>query len=193
MVSKHGRASAVASGGETYAYDAEGDRVEVNGPSVTDYIYFGGKPVATVDKSGNYTDLIYAGGALIAEAAGTETAAPTYRVTDMLGSFVGYGAGSGALSGATDYSPYGDVFSGANADMFGFTGLQWDGTTALWHAQARQFSPQQGRWMTPDPYTGSYDWSDPQSLNRYAVPRQNSIRAQNGSGFEVRNSCERDL
>ena len=36
------------------------------------------------------------------------------------------------------------------------------------HAQFRQYSFLQGRWLAPDPSMGSYDLSNPQSLNRYA-------------------------
>jgi RHS repeat-associated protein len=157
-----GMLSSVAGGQETYVYDAEGNRVEVNGATVTDTIYFGGVPVAMLT-GGAYTDMIYAGSSLIAEANGTGT---TYRLTDSIGSLAGNPSGSG-LNGAVNYAPYGQLFSGSPTDSFGFTGLQWDPTTATNHATYRQFSPQQGRWQSPDPYPGSYNWADPQSLNRY--------------------------
>ncbi len=152
----NGMLSSVAGGQETYTYDAEGNRVEVKGTSTTDFIYFGGRSIALLN-GGSYTDLIYAGGGLIAEVAGTQTAAPTYRTTDNLWSLT-----------TVNYAPYGQVFSGSTSDPFGFTALKWDATTALWHTTARQYSSQQGRWMSPDPYEGSYNWEDPQSLNRYA-------------------------
>jgi hypothetical protein len=34
------------------------------------------------------------------------------------------------------------------------------------HAQFRQYSFLQGRWLAPDPYMGSYDPTNPQSMNR---------------------------
>jgi RHS repeat-associated protein len=163
-----GRLSSVQSGAETYVYDPQGNRVEVHGSTVSDNIYFGDVPIAILT-NGTYSDLIYANGTLIAEVAGTQSANPTYRATDFLGSLTGDAPSSGALSAATDYAPYGQLFVGSSgSDSFGFTGLQWDSTTALWHAGFRQYSAQQGRWMTPDPYNGSYNWADPQSLNRYA-------------------------
>jgi len=137
-------------------YDAEGNRVEVHGSTVTDYIYFGGAPIAMLSSSGAYTDLIYGGGSLIAEVGGTQNAVPAYRITDNLGSL-----------GSVNYSPYGQIFSGSTSDTYGFTGLQSDPTTALYHATFRQYSIQQGRWQSPDPSAGSYDWANPQSLNRY--------------------------
>lgn len=152
---------------ESYVYDAQANRVEVHGPTITDYVYFGGRPVAILS-GGVYTDLIYAGSTLLAEVAGTQSAAPTYRVTDHLQGLGGSLQSASSLSNAVDYAPYGQQFSGTTSDPFGFAGLQWDPTTFTYHATARQFSIAQGRWQSPDLYEGSYDWSDPQSLNRYA-------------------------
>jgi RHS repeat-associated protein len=152
---------------ETYTYDTDGNRVEVKGSTTTDFIYFDGLPISMLS-GGNYTDLIYAGGTLIAEVGGTASSSPTYRATDNLASLAGFTPNPGPITGAVNYAPYGQLFTGSTTDAFGFTGLEWDPTTALWHAAARQFSPQQGRWMSPDPYEGSYNWADPQSLNRYA-------------------------
>jgi len=166
----NGLLSSVAGGAETYVYDPQGQRVEVHGSTVTDFIYFGGVPI-TMLSGGSYTDLIYAGGALIAEVGGTQSAVPVYRMTDNLGSLTG-----------VNYAPYGQIFSGSTSDPFGFTGLQSDPTTALWHATFRQFSPQQGRWQSPDPYPGSYNWADPQSLNRYAYVNGRPMTLTDPSG-----------
>jgi hypothetical protein len=47
---------------------------------------------------------------------------------------------------------------------------------------ARQFSPQQGRWQSPDLFAGSYNWADPQSLNRYAYVNDRPMWATDPSG-----------
>ena len=106
--------------------------MEVYGSTVTDTIYFGGAPIATLT-GGAYTDFIYAGGLLIAEIGGTQTAVPTYRVTDNLGSLGGSLATASAITGPMNYAPYGQWFLGSTSDSFGFTGLQWDATTATNH------------------------------------------------------------
>ena len=152
----NGMLSTVAGTAETYVYDAQGNRVEVHGSTITDTVYFGGTPVALLT-SGAYTDLIYAGGTLIAEVGGTQSAVPTYRVTDNLDTLGGSLSNTGTLSGAVNYTPYGQLFTGSTTDAFGFTGLQWDPTTAMNHAMARQFSIQQSRWQSPDPFSGSYN------------------------------------
>jgi len=45
-------------------------------------------------------------------------------------------------------------------------------------------SPQQGRWQSPDPYRGSYNWADPQSLNRYAYVLNNPLQFTDPTGLE---------
>ena len=127
-----------------------------------------------LSSGGAYTDLIYASGSLIAEVGGTQNAVPTYRITDNLGSL-----------GSVNYSPYGQIFSGSTSDPFGFTGLQSDPTTALYHATFRQYSIQQGRWQSPDPYAGSYNWADPQSLNRYAYVNGRAMAFTDPSGKDA--------
>ena len=65
------------------------------------------------------------------------------------------------------FAPFGQTVSGSTSDRFRFTGLEFDTFTGLDHATARQSHPNQGRWISPDPFTASYNWADPQSLNRY--------------------------
>jgi RHS repeat-associated protein len=43
------------------------------------------------------------------------------------------------------------------------------------HAQFRDYSLIQGRWLSPDPYDGSYDFTNPQSLNRYSYSLNNPL------------------
>jgi RHS repeat-associated protein len=163
----NGMLSSVAGGQETYSYDAQGNRVEVHGSTVTDTIYFGGAPVAVLT-GGAYVDLISQGGTLFAEVGGTQNAVVGYRVTDNLGTLGGSLTSGGAFVNPVNYAPYGEQFSGTTPDSYGFTSMWWDPTTATNHATARQFSIQQSRWQSPDPFSGSYNWGDPQSLNRYA-------------------------
>jgi len=165
----NGMLSSWANGAETYVYSALGNRAEVNdGSTKTDYVYFNGVPIASVT-NGSYTnDLIYADGEIIAEVGSSQSASPVYRAVDFIESFGGDVPNSGALINSVDYAPYGQLFAGSQADPFGFTGLLWDSNPGLWHAEAREYSPEQGRWQTPDSYDGSYNWYDPQSLNRYA-------------------------
>lgn len=178
----NGMLTSVASGAETYVYDAQEQRVQVSGAATTEYVYFGGMPLATLGSSG-WTDFIYGGNSLIAEVAGSQTAQPIYRVTDSIGSLQGDAPDTGPIANAVNYTPYGRLFSGSTADPVQFANFPWDSTTALWHAGYRQFSLQQGRWMSPDPFKGSYDLENPQSLSRYAYVNGNPLASVDPSGL----------
>lgn len=68
--------------------------------------------------------------------------------------------------------PFGDgaanVSGGQDNTFDGYTGLWNGGSSATNHAQFREYWNVAGRWLQPDPYSGSYDFRDPQSLNRYS-------------------------
>jgi len=188
----NGMLSSVAGGQETYTYEAQGNRAEVNGATKTDYVYFNGVPIAMLN-GGFYTDLIYAGNTPVAAYvdANTSSGYPMYQITDQEGTLVG--EGPNGMINWVNYMPYGQTLSGSTTSPYSFDGLQnsytfaglgWDPTTSMWHAMARQFSPQQGRWMSPDPYAGSYDWTDPQSLNRYAYVGGRPMYAIDQSGLD---------
>jgi hypothetical protein len=42
-----------------------------------------------------------------------------------------------------------------------------------------------GRWMSPDPYDGSYDVTNPQSLNRYSYALNNPLTFTDPSGQDI--------
>ena len=51
------------------------------------------------------------------------------------------------------------------------------------HAQFRSYSFGQGRWLSPDPYDGSYDITNPQSFNRYAYVLNNPLTLTDPTGL----------
>ena len=88
-------------------------------------------------------------------------------------------AANGLAEAVLHYLPYGD-FSGWNGTPLNppaFAGMDeeyYNGAdSGTDHAQFRQYYDWQGRWMSPDPYSGSYDFSNPQSLNRYTYAMNN--------------------
>jgi len=169
-------------GGATYVYDADGNRVATQGVGVADTIYFGGVPVARYS-AGSWTDLVYGPQGLIAEIPGTENGSPTYRVTDHLGTNVGSLLADGTFTNPLDHTPFGQVFSGSTDDPYQYTGLERDRETNLDHAQFRQYSSTMGRWYAPDPYNGSMDLANPQSLNRYSYVLNNPLMYVDPSGL----------
>jgi RHS repeat-associated protein len=100
---------------------------------------------------------------------GTERMATTYN---------------GAVEGTFQSYVFGDgfTFTGSDNDYYHFAGLDKDYYSNTDHAQFRQYSNTEGRWMSMDPYSGSYDFNDPQSLNRYIYARNNPVVFTDPSG-----------
>lgn len=174
-----------ASSGASYTYDAADERVEkTSGSYPTETIYFNGAPVALLDPStGTYTDLIYANGQMIAEVPGTQTAVPTYRASDHLGSLALQTDNSGNVTGSSAFLPFGQTLHSNANDSFEFTGLPQDTENSSYRAGFRNFSYEQGRWLSPDPYNGSYDITNPQSFNRYGYVLNNPLAFTDPSGL----------
>jgi RHS repeat-associated protein len=60
------------------------------------------------------------------------------------------------------------------------------------HAQFRQHYNTWGRWMSPDPYSGSYDPTNPQSFNRYSYVTNNPLAHVDPSGLDDDPDCGDD-
>jgi RHS repeat-associated protein len=73
--------------------------------------------------------------------------------------------------------------SNSNESYFDFATLDHDTESNTDHAQFRQYSPTQGRWLSPDPYDGSYDFTNPQSFNRYAYVYNNPLTFTDPTGL----------
>jgi RHS repeat-associated protein len=93
---------------------------------------------------------------------------------------------NGSVAGTFTSLPFGDAqttASGSDLDPYHFAMLDYDSETATDHAQFRQYENVQGRWMSPDPYSGSYDFSNPQSLNRYSYVLNNPLASVDPIGL----------
>jgi RHS repeat-associated protein len=171
-----------------YLYDARNRRVQVQtAAATTDYRYdFAGRrisswlnPTAANPLGTGVEGRLYWGGQQIAFRAGDGTTyfehqdwTGTERLrTNYLG------------QAAQRYSslPWGDDSSAAiggdgdNQDNAIFAGLDLDTESGTGHAQFRNYSQTQGRWLAPDPYDGSYDITNPQSFSRYAYALNNPL------------------
>jgi RHS repeat-associated protein len=71
---------------------------------------------------------------------------------------------------------------------FGFTGHEHDGK--LVNMKGREYDPQLGRFLTPDPYVSSPLYS--QSLNRYSYVLNNPLSLIDPTGFEECSICNFD-
>ncbi len=130
-----------ASSGAQYVYDALNQRVEKTVGSVaTEYVYFQGRVLAELNPGTSaWTDMIYAGGAMIAEVAGNQTATPVYRLLDHLGSLAMTTDNSGNVTGANVFLPFGQLVSSTTNDAFQFTGLEQDTENSSDHKPERCF------------------------------------------------------
>jgi len=158
--------------------------VKTGGSNPGEVIYFNGKPIALHNPtSGAWTDLVWAGNNLLAEVPGSQTATPVYRLLDHEGSLVATTDGSGNVTGTNLMMPYGETLSSNTNDSYAFAGLyqdtEYDGDDA-WY---RNYSTEQSRWLTPDPYNGSYDLNNPQSFNRYSYVNGNPLGYTDPSGL----------
>jgi RHS repeat-associated protein len=92
---------------------------------------------------------------------------------------------TGAVQETVTSLPFGDGYSytGADGDWSDFAGMDGDTESNTEHAQFRQYSQNQGRWFSPDPYYGSYDFTNPQSFNRYAYALNNPVSNIDPSGL----------
>jgi len=171
----------------TYVYDALGHRVQTvvgsantelvfnpagqrvstwngaTGAQIQGQYYWGGKPVA-----------FYKGGQTYFQHQdweGTERLRTTYN---------------GGVEGSFTSLPFGDgltTASGSDNDAYHYGMLDHDYESDTEHAQFRQYNSAQGHWLSPDPYQGSYDPSNPQSFNRYGYAINNPLSAVDPSGL----------
>jgi RHS repeat-associated protein len=158
-----------SSGSQEFVFNSSGQRVSVWNPAtqteVESQFYWGGTPIAFYTPASGQVYFQHQ------DWVGTERARTTYN---------------GAIAGRFLSLPFGDNFTvaaGTDADANHFAGLDQDSSSSTSHAQFRQYSNTQGRWMSPDPYYGSYDLSNPQSLNRYAYVLNSPLSLFDHSGL----------
>jgi RHS repeat-associated protein len=98
---------------------------------------------------------------------------------------------AGTVDGSFTSLPFGDNFavSGSDYDQYHFAQLDYDSESLTDHAQFRQYSPAQGRWMSPDPYNGSMDINYPQTFNRYSYVGNMPLSFTDPSGLA---QCDRE-
>lgn len=125
---------------------------DTSGNTVNEYVFFDGMRVARRDSSGNV--YYYFGNVLGSAAITTAT---------------------GSLCYDADFYPFGGeiTFTNTCAQNYKFAGMEQDPSSGNYRTMFRQYSSDYGRWLSPDPYNGSYDINDPQSMNRYSYVMNN--------------------
>ncbi len=184
-------------GFHSYTYDGEGNITAVDSGSTASYTYNAlNQRVQTVTASGTTDYVFNAAGQRVSEwsgAAGAEiqgkyywgakpvayyaNGAVNFEHQDWLGTERMRTTYNGGVEGSYTSLPWGDGYAanGADTDANHYAMLDHDTETDTDHAQFRQYSNRQGNWLSPDPYDGSYDPSNPQSFNRYAYAMNNPL------------------
>lgn len=204
----------VSDGVHSYAYDAENRLIKVDNGNTARYEYdaFGrrtrkstsaggthyvfdqaGHPIATRD---DFTGL-WMSAEVYAEQRHLATYArnTTYlHHQDWLGSNRLTTLFDGTPTEMCTDLPFGDGLSCSQASghpptSTPFADYERDPETQLDHTWFRQYSSAQGRWTTPDPFLGSIDTSNPQSLNRYAYVTNDPVGLRDPLGLAAYMGC----
>ena len=140
-----------------FVYNAEGQRISywnaANTQLIQGQVYWGNKPVSFREGGEHFQHQDYLG---------------TERMTTNW---------TGTVDATFVSLPFGDGYTvtGSDYDQYHFAQLDHDTESVTDHAQFRQYSPTSGRWMSADPYDGSYRASNPQSFNRYTYAMNNPL------------------
>ena len=168
-------------------YDGDGLRAQkTENGAVTYYVrssVLGAQVVAEIDGNGGWQrGYVYAGSSLLAVQQGgvnwvhEDSVTKSKRITDVYGNIVSN----------VELDPWGADTNRSSNTAFqpqSFTSYIRDANGGQ-DAMARRYSAG-GRFSQPDPYGGSYDFSDPQSLNRYAYTKNDPVNFRDPSGLEL--------
>jgi RHS repeat-associated protein len=161
------RSTRIATGAQTdYQYDSANRRAKKqSNTTTTHYLWEGDRIIAEHNGATGavIADYVYAGGRMIAREAGGAVRyfhhdrLSARMITDVNGNWVG----------TMSHQPFGEQLTETGEqDKHRFTTYERDDETGTDHAINRQYSPVTGRFMRPDPVSGSI--RNPQSLNRYS-------------------------
>jgi len=199
-----------AGGGWTFTYDAtgqqatsamynlqqyyDGDRLrgkKVESGVATYYLrssVLGGQVIAEINGSGAWVrGYVYLGGEMLAVQQGgvywmyQDPVAKSKRVTD----------GSGNVVSTIELDPWGGETNRSSNEAFQphkFSTYEHD-VNASDDAMHRRYNRWWSRFEQPDPYDGSYDFSNPQSFNRYIYVQNDPVNATDPSGLEMSAFC----
>ena len=177
--------------GVTYTYDGRGRRVQKSSGTM-EWYGVDGKLLAETDSSGNLvSEFVYFGGRPVArrDASG----AVYYYSGDALGSVRAVTDSTGNVQLMSEYYPYGGerIVTSSMDDRHKFTGKMRDTETGLDHYDYRMLSSTMGRWMSVD--KGRPLMGNPQSLNRYAYVLGNPTKFTDSDGRRAGSSNSRGI
>ncbi len=157
-------------GSYNYTYDGDHKRVE---NSYNGYYYWfspDGLPLSETNSGGTVqNEYIYFNGARTARRDSSGNV--YYYFSDQIGSTNLMTNSSGTVCFDADYVLFGSMmppYTSSCSQDYNFAGMELDGGTGNYHTWFRQYEPNLGRWMSPDPLgLGAADPANPQSFNLY--------------------------
>jgi RHS repeat-associated protein len=214
----------------TFTYDAENRQITFNG-STGQYFYDGdGDRVKKIDGAGTTVFVYNSGGQLTAEYHSDPVPSPpggggtSYLTSDHLGSTRVVTKSDGTVKARYDYLPFGDElgsgigqrttalgYSLADSTKQKFTQKERDNESGLDYFLARYYSSAQGRFTSPDEFTGGpddlFDFAehastnptfyadivDPQTLNKYQYALNNPLRYIDPDGHQEKQTLTQRL
>jgi RHS repeat-associated protein len=186
-----GQQASASYSGYTLQQKYDGDRLRVKKVENSTATYYlrstvlGGQIVAEISASGAMTrGFVYLGGQLLAVQQNSQVSwvhqdpvAKSKRVTN----------GSGTVISTVELDPWGgDTNRSSNEALQPrrFTTYDRDGNASD-EAMHRRYNRWHMRFDQPDPYGGSYDMTNPQSLNRYSYVLNDPVNFVDPSGLQT--------
>jgi len=116
-------------------------------------------------------------------ASSTAPCVTQYYLSDRLSRRMTLDA-SGNVLGRESHLPFGEDFGESGTqEKHHFTSYERDSETSTDYAVNRQYSQGVGRFARVDPFDGSSQITNPQSLNRYAYVQNDPINADDALGL----------
>jgi len=159
----------------TYAYDGLGNRYQqtANGQTTTYALDLaGGLSQVLSDGTNTY---LYG----LDRLAQQNASGKGYFLPDGLGSVRQIANASGMAGDPWAYDPFGGSIGSSGSSAYGFAG-EWTDGTGLQYLRARYYSPEQGRFITRDPFPGIL--TQPSSLAPYPYALNNPATLTDPSG-----------
>ncbi|MBX7494865.1 hypothetical protein K3172_03215 [Qipengyuania sp. 6B39] len=173
-----------------YQYDTLG-RLHARFPKsaklTVKYLYAGAQRVGEYDVNGAMIRR-YIPGALLDEVVAADEGAGgalrSYLYTDRLGSTVAVADAAGAMTARYTYGPFGEPDTTGGMPIR-YTGRPLDPDTGLYYYRARWYSPNLGRFLTPDPI----DVGD--GLQLYTYVENDAVNFVDPTGLSKEGRCGR--
>jgi len=179
-------------GGTTWTFDGNGNRVIKSDGTLSWPALDGGLLGNTNYYGTTYSnEYIYFNGVRVATNATGNTV--YYFFTDQIGSLKTVTTSNGTVCYDSEYTPEGYrwAYTSTCGQEFGLAGMKLDASTPTYRTLFREYAPNQGRWMSPDPLGG--DVGNPQSLNRYAYVTNNPVALTDPLGLDPNGSAIHDV